>query len=77
MICERLPLINMRIRVARASAHAGQCAIAIRWLKRAGRDLRAVGPRAAMSPCERVLAKSTAEMLIGARRELHVRCGRP
>ena len=77
MSCDRFPLINMRIRVARAAARSGQCTIARGWLQRAGRDLRSVGPRAAMSPCERVMAKTASEMLAAGRRELGERCGRP
>jgi hypothetical protein len=76
--CDRFPLIKMRIRVARAAARSGQCALATGWLKRAERDLRAgTATRSSMGPCERVVAKSTGQSLVDARRELRERCGRP
>jgi hypothetical protein len=50
MSCDRFPLINMRVRVARAAARSGQCALASGWLKRARRELHAFGLRSSMTP---------------------------
>jgi hypothetical protein len=57
MSCDRLPVIRMRVRVARAAINADQCALARAWLQRLGHDLRTIKPQAVMSPCGRVIAR--------------------
>jgi hypothetical protein len=75
MLCERISLLNSRIRVASASAAGGQCAIARQWLDRAARDLKTLTPKAT-GACERVRISATGEMLASTRRALAARCGR-
>ena len=75
MLCERISLVNMRIRAAGASAEVRQCRVARRWLDRAARDLKTLAPKAS-GACERIRIAATGEMLASTRRALAARCGR-
>lgn len=75
MNCDRLLQIHRRIRVARASAIGGGCAIARRLIANASRDLQRDKHAGTGSPGARALAKGVGQFLPASQRHIREECG--
>lgn len=79
-LCLLLPAVQGQIRIARACAPSGHCAVArdaLRWAERRLARARAVAKAggAPVTGCEAILLRHTGEVVAAARREVGAACG--